>query len=84
MQLLSESTYCQVHNLDANPVKHIEKSTEEYLHASFLLWEYKQAYSKGEYRCDVKSVRVNRSLRWLPGEFVPQPTEMRGVGAIRT
>ena len=50
MQLLSESTYCQVHNLDANPVKHIEKSTEEYLHASFLLWEYKRAYSKGEYR----------------------------------
>ncbi|MEM7556063.1 MAG: hypothetical protein AAF378_18580 [Cyanobacteria bacterium P01_A01_bin.84] len=50
MQLLSESTYHQVHNLDANPVKHIEKSTEEYVHASFLLWEYKQAYSKAEYR----------------------------------
>ena len=50
MQLLSESTYHQVHNLDANPVKHIEKSTEEYVHASFLLWEYKRAYSKGEYR----------------------------------
>ena len=50
MQLLEKSTYHQVHNLDANPVKHIEKSTEEYLHASFLLWEYKRAYSKGEYR----------------------------------
>ncbi|MEM6404265.1 MAG: hypothetical protein AAF757_29260 [Cyanobacteria bacterium P01_D01_bin.116] len=50
MQLQEKSTYHQVHNLDANPVKHIEKSTEEYLHASFLLWEYKQAYSKGEYR----------------------------------
>ncbi|BAY84508.1 hypothetical protein NIES267_40040 [Calothrix parasitica NIES-267] len=50
MQLLSESTYHQVHNVDANPVKHIEKSTEEYVHASFLLWEYKRAYSKGEYR----------------------------------
>ena len=50
MQLLSESTYHQVHNLDANPVKHLETSTAEYLHASFLLWEYKQAYSKGEYR----------------------------------
>ncbi|MEM9926909.1 MAG: hypothetical protein AAF915_24725 [Cyanobacteria bacterium P01_D01_bin.50] len=50
MQLLEKSTYHQVHNLDANPVKHIEKSTEEYVHASFLLWEYKQAYSKREYR----------------------------------
>ena len=50
MQLLSESTYHQVHNVDANPVKHLEKSTAEYLHASFLLWEYKRAYSKGEYR----------------------------------
>ena len=50
MQLLEKSTYHQVHNLDANPVKHLEKSTEEYLHASFLLWEYKKAYSKREYR----------------------------------
>ncbi len=50
MQSLEKSTYHQVHNLDANPVKHLEKSTAEYLHASFLLWEYKRAYSKGEYR----------------------------------
>ena len=50
MQLLEKSTYHQVHNIDANPVKHLETSTEEYLHASFLLWEYKRAYSKGEYR----------------------------------
>ena len=50
MQLLEKSTYHQVHNLDANPVKHLEKSTAEYLHTSFLLWEYKRAYSKGEYR----------------------------------
>ena len=50
MQLLEKSTYHQVHNIDANPVQHIEKSTAEYLHASFLLWEYKRAYGKGEYR----------------------------------
>ncbi len=50
MQSLTESTYHQVHNLDANPVKHLEKSTAEYLHTSFLLWEYKRAYSKREYR----------------------------------
>ncbi|NJO65183.1 MAG: hypothetical protein HC836_45880 [Richelia sp. RM2_1_2] len=50
MQLLEKSTYYQVHNVDANPVKHLETSTAEYIHASFLLWEYKKAYSKGEYR----------------------------------
>ena len=50
MQLQEKSTYHQVHNVDANPVKHLEKSTAEYLHTSFLLWEYKRAYSKGEYR----------------------------------
>ncbi|MEL6457336.1 MAG: hypothetical protein AAFQ91_03645 [Cyanobacteria bacterium J06621_15] len=50
MQLLSESSYQETHNIDGNPRKHLEISTAEYLHASFLLWEYKQAYSKGEYR----------------------------------
>ncbi|MEM9927918.1 MAG: hypothetical protein AAF915_30080, partial [Cyanobacteria bacterium P01_D01_bin.50] len=50
MQLLSESSYQETHNIDGNPRKHLEISTAEYLHASFLLWEYKQAYSKREYR----------------------------------
>lgn len=50
MQTLQKSTYPQNQNIDANPVKHLETSTEEYLHMSFLLWEYKRAYSKKEYR----------------------------------
>ncbi|NJO64132.1 MAG: hypothetical protein HC836_39950 [Richelia sp. RM2_1_2] len=50
MQLLQKSTYCGTHNIDADPLKHLETSTVEYLHASFLLWEYKRAYSKREYR----------------------------------
>lgn len=50
MQLLQKSTYSQTHNIDADPVKHLEASTAEYLHTSFLLWEYKRAYSKKEYR----------------------------------
>ena len=50
MQLLQKSTYSQIHDIDASPAKHLEASTEEYLHTSFLLWEYKQAYSKKEYR----------------------------------
>ncbi|MEO0844166.1 MAG: hypothetical protein AAF063_35630, partial [Cyanobacteria bacterium J06643_5] len=50
MQLLEKSTYSQTNNIDANPVKHIESSTKEYLHASFLLWEYKNSYNKKEYR----------------------------------
>lgn len=50
MQLLEKSTYYETHNIDASPVKHLETSTIEYLHASFLLWEYKKAYSKQEYR----------------------------------
>ena len=50
MQLLQKSTYSQTHDLAANPVKHLERSTQEYLHMSFLLWEYKRAYSKAEYR----------------------------------
>ena len=50
MQLLTKSTYSQSQNVDANPTKHLEASTTEYLHVSFLLWEYKQSYSKKEYR----------------------------------
>ncbi|NJN13421.1 MAG: hypothetical protein HC815_38155 [Richelia sp. RM1_1_1] len=50
MQLLEKSSYQETHNIDADPVKHLETSTVEYLHASFLLWEYKRAYSKREYR----------------------------------
>ena len=50
MQLLQKSTYCETHNIDADPIKHLEGSTIEYLHVSFLLWEYKRAYSKREYR----------------------------------
>lgn len=50
MQLLEKSTYQQINNIDANPVKHLETSTAEYLHMSFLLWEYKRTYSKKEYR----------------------------------
>ena len=50
MQLLQKSTYSQTQNIDASPVQHLETSTIEYLHASFLLWEYKKSYSKKEYR----------------------------------
>ena len=50
MQLLQKSTYSQSQNIDADPTKHLEQSTAEYLHASFLLWEYKNHYSKKEYR----------------------------------
>ena len=50
MQLLQRSTYSQTYNIDADPVKHLEISTIKYLHMSFLLWEYKRAYNKKEYR----------------------------------
>ncbi|MEO0685619.1 MAG: hypothetical protein AAFY76_11395, partial [Cyanobacteria bacterium J06649_11] len=50
MQLLEKSTYSQTQNIDANPTKHLENSTAHYLHASFLLWEYKNFYSKKDYR----------------------------------
>ncbi len=50
MQTLQKSTYSQTQNIDANPTKHLEASTAEYIHMSFLLWEYKQSYSKKEYR----------------------------------
>ncbi|MEA5594756.1 hypothetical protein [Rivularia sp. UHCC 0363] len=51
MQLLQKSTYQKTHNIiDADPVKHLEASTIEYLHMSFLLYEYKNGYSKREYR----------------------------------
>ena len=50
MHLLEKSTYSQSHDIDGNPTKQLEKSTEAYLHASFLLWEYKQNCNKKEYR----------------------------------
>ena len=31
MQLVEKSTYQETHNIDASPVKHLEKSTEEYV-----------------------------------------------------
>ncbi|WP_017314033.1 hypothetical protein [Mastigocladopsis repens] len=42
--------YSQKHQLDPNPTIHIETSSLEYLHATFLLYEYKTTYSKKEYR----------------------------------
>ncbi|BAY35414.1 hypothetical protein NIES2107_73260 (plasmid) [Nostoc carneum NIES-2107] len=42
--------YSQKHQLDPNPTAHIETSSLEYLHAAFLLYEYKTTYSKKEYR----------------------------------
>ena len=50
MQTIQKSTYSQSQKIDANPTKHLEASTAEYLHVSFLLWEYKNHYSKKEYR----------------------------------
>lgn len=50
MQLLEQSTYSQSHNIDANPTLQLEKSTEAYLHTSFLLWEYKKNCNKKQYR----------------------------------
>ena len=46
MQTLEKSTYSHNQNTHADPVKHLDDSTAEYLHMSFLLWEYKQAYIK--------------------------------------
>ncbi|MEO1377921.1 MAG: hypothetical protein AAFW70_27305, partial [Cyanobacteria bacterium J06635_10] len=62
MQLLEKSTYSQTQNVDANPTKHLETSTSEYLHASFLLWEYKNHYSKKEYR------QLLQEYRWDKGK----------------
>ncbi|MEL6462989.1 MAG: hypothetical protein AAFQ91_33040, partial [Cyanobacteria bacterium J06621_15] len=50
MHLLQKSTYSQSHDIDANPTLHLENSTAQYLHTSFLLWEYKQNCNKKEYR----------------------------------
>lgn len=61
MQLLQKSTYQETHNIDADPAKHLETSTAEYLHMSFLLWKYKQAYSKREY-CELLN-----QYRWDKG-----------------
>ncbi|MEM7555368.1 MAG: hypothetical protein AAF378_14950 [Cyanobacteria bacterium P01_A01_bin.84] len=62
MQTIQKSTYSQNQNTHADPVKHLESSTSEYLHMSFLLWEYKQAYSKSEYR------KLLDSYKWDKGK----------------
>ncbi|MEL6163555.1 MAG: hypothetical protein AAFR37_07265 [Cyanobacteria bacterium J06628_3] len=59
---LTESTYSQTHNIDANPTKHLEDSTAQYLHASFLLWEYKNFYNKKEYRELLESFGWDKGL----------------------
>ncbi|KAB8314391.1 hypothetical protein SD81_038360 [Tolypothrix campylonemoides VB511288] len=47
---ITSTPYFQKHQLDPNPTSHIETSSLEYLHAAFLLYEYKTTYSKKEYR----------------------------------
>ncbi|MBD2514695.1 hypothetical protein H6G93_06670 [Nostoc sp. FACHB-973] len=47
---ITSISYLQKHQLDPNPTAHIETSSLEYLHAAFLLYEYKTTYSKKEYR----------------------------------
>ncbi|KOP24276.1 hypothetical protein AMR41_21315 [Hapalosiphon sp. MRB220] len=47
---ITSISYLQKHQLDPNPTAHIETSCLEYLHAAFLLYEYKTTYSKKEYR----------------------------------
>lgn len=62
--------YVEQHQVDSNPTTHIEQSTLEYLHTAFLLYEYKQTYTKKEYRAlleeygwDKGSTESRRSLR---------------------
>ncbi|WP_375490839.1 hypothetical protein [uncultured Nostoc sp.] len=62
--------YIEQHQVDSNPTTHIEQSTLEYLHTAFLLYEYKQTYTKKEYRAlleeygwDKGSAESRRSLR---------------------
>ncbi|BAY19875.1 hypothetical protein NIES21_57450 (plasmid) [Anabaenopsis circularis NIES-21] len=47
---ITSISYLQKHQLDPNPTAHIETSSLKYLHAAFLLYEYKTTYSKKEYR----------------------------------
>ncbi|MBD2613858.1 hypothetical protein H6G94_21695 [Nostoc punctiforme FACHB-252] len=47
---ITSISYLQKHQLDPNPTAHIETSSLEYLHAAFLLYEYKTTYSKKEYQ----------------------------------
>jgi hypothetical protein len=61
--------YVEQHQVDSNPTTHIEQSTLEYLHTAFLLYEYKQTYTKKEYRAlleeygwDKGSAEERRSL----------------------
>ncbi|MBD2606973.1 hypothetical protein H6G81_21160 [Scytonema hofmannii FACHB-248] len=62
--------YVEQHQVDSNPTTHIEQSSLEYLHTAFLLYEYKQTYTKKEYRAlleeygwDKGSTEERRSLR---------------------
>jgi hypothetical protein len=47
---IATESYEKQHQINSNPTVHIEQSTLEYLHTAFLLYEYKQAHSKREYR----------------------------------
>jgi hypothetical protein len=47
---IATESYEKQHQINSNPTVHIEQSTLEYLHTAFLLYEYKQTYSKREYR----------------------------------
>ncbi len=67
---LATFRYAQEHQINSNPTVHIEQSTLEYLHTAFLLYEYKQTYTKKEYRAlleeygwDKGSTEERRSLR---------------------
>ncbi|MDZ8084329.1 MAG: hypothetical protein RMY16_01850 [Nostoc sp. DedQUE12b] len=66
----ANNSYVEQHQVDSNPTTHIEQSTLEYLHTAFLLYEYKQTYTKKEYRAlleeygwDKGSAEERRSLR---------------------
>ncbi|MHC5896794.1 hypothetical protein [Nostoc sp.] len=66
----ANNLYVEQHQVDSNPTTHIEQSTLEYLHTAFLLYEYKQTYTKKEYRAlleeygwDKGSAESTRSLR---------------------
>jgi hypothetical protein len=67
---IATESYAQEHQINSNPTVHIEKSTLEYLHTAFLLYEYKQTHSKREYRVlleeygwDKGSAEEKRSLK---------------------
>lgn len=88
MQLLEKSTYSQNQDINANPVTHLENSTVEYLHASFLLYEYKNNHSKKEYRhlltdfgWDKGSAEEKRALKIALHfqEFAHRPQDLKQI-----